>query len=94
MSAKEREELEKLLEESIKVSPAKEKAKLVEQNRKRKLEGDEEDQERENEEVSEENEEDEEKDEEESVLSSIRPPGSLRKPNSRRKGIPHRAPFF
>jgi hypothetical protein len=83
------EEMERLLEESVKVSPSKEKAKSFrEQNLKRKADeaG-----------IDEENEEDEEKKEEENKESSLlvnRPSTSFRKPNSRRKGIPHRAPFF
>ncbi|KAK2369935.1 hypothetical protein QL285_083032 [Trifolium repens] len=89
VNPKEMEEMERLLEESVKVSPSKEKAKSFrEQNLKRKADeaG-----------IDEENEEDEEKKEEENKESSLlvnRPSTSFRKPNSRRKGIPHRAPFF
>ncbi|CAJ2660090.1 unnamed protein product [Trifolium pratense] len=88
VNPKEMKELERLLEESIKVSPQKEKAKSSrEQNLKRKVDeaG-----------IDEENEDGEEKEEDkkESALHVNRPSASFRKPNSRRKGIPHRAPFF
>jgi hypothetical protein len=81
------EEMESLLEKSIKVSPQKEKAKCSrEQNLKRKVDeaG-----------IDEENDDGEEKEgNKESALLVNRPSTSFRKSNSRRKGIPHRAPFF
>jgi hypothetical protein len=81
------EEMESLLEKSIKVSPQKEKAKCSrEQNLKRKVheEG-----------IDEENDDGEEKEgNRESTLPVNCPSASFRKPSSRRKGIPHRAPFF
>jgi hypothetical protein len=79
--------MERLLEKSIKVSPQKEKANSSrEQNLKRKVDeaG-----------IDEENDDGEEKEgNKESALLVNRPSVSFRKPNSRRKGIPHRAPFF
>lgn len=81
------EEMERLLEKAIKVSPPKEKAKKSrEQNQKRKVE---------EAEIDEENEEGEDEEEEEdSMLHVISPLTSFRNPNSRRKTIPQRAPFF
>jgi len=84
--------MEILLHESIKVSAPKEKAKISrEQNLKRKQEAgiDEE-----NEEGEEEEEKEEGDDNNESMLRVNRSSSSLRKSNSRRKGIPYRAPFF
>lgn len=79
------EEMKELLEKSIKVLTPKEKAKkLREQNLKRKLEEAEVD--RENEENQGE-EEEEEGGDKESMLP-------VNRSKSRRKGIPHRAPFF
>ncbi|KEH38903.1 PLATZ transcription factor family protein [Medicago truncatula] len=80
LSAKETEEMERLLEESIK-APKQKAKKSREQNLKRKVD-----------EAginNEENEEDEENEQEE--RENMLP---IQKPNSRRKGIPHRAPFF
>ncbi|GAU34981.1 hypothetical protein TSUD_103030 [Trifolium subterraneum] len=83
------EEMERLLEESISESAPKERAKKShEQNLKRKFDDVGTDEE------NEEEEEEEEEDNNESVLPVNRPSASFRKPNSRRKGIPHRAPFF
>ncbi|GAU34976.1 hypothetical protein TSUD_102980 [Trifolium subterraneum] len=85
------EEMERLLEESINESPPKERAKKShEQNLKQKV--DEAGIDENNEE--EDNKEEEEEDNKESALPVNRPSVSFRKPNSRRKGIPHRAPFF
>ncbi|PNX79492.1 PLATZ transcription factor family protein [Trifolium pratense] len=84
----EMEEMERLLEESIKECPPKDRArKSREQNLKQNVVGSR---------IDEENEEDEPKEEgnKESVIPVTRPPASFRKPDSRRKGIPHRAPFF
>ncbi|KAK2369933.1 hypothetical protein QL285_083030 [Trifolium repens] len=84
------EEMERLLEESIKASPQKEKAKSSRiQNLKRKV--DKAGIDEENEDKREDNKEEDNK---ERALPVNRPSASLRKPNSRRKGIPHRAPFF
>ncbi|XP_058751845.1 uncharacterized protein LOC131624940 [Vicia villosa] len=98
VSAKEKKELEFLLEKSIKVIPPKGKTKnMGEHNSKRKLEeaGIEEDNDQE-EENQEEDEKDVKEDEnnKENVVLINHPPTSKRKPNSRRKGIPRRAPFF
>ncbi|WJX73609.1 hypothetical protein P8452_57371 [Trifolium repens] len=90
VKAKEMEEMERLLEESIKASPQKEKAKSSRiQNLKRKV--DKAGIDEENEDKREDNKEEDNK---ERALPVNRPSASLRKPNSRRKGIPHRAPFF
>lgn len=82
------EAMEILLHESIKVSAPKEKAK----NRKRKQE--EAGIDEENEEGEEEEEKEEGDDNNESMLRVNRLSSSLRKSNSRRKGISYRAPFF
>ncbi|XP_050879496.1 uncharacterized protein LOC127083247 [Lathyrus oleraceus] len=98
VSAKEKKELEALLEKSIKATLSKEKAsKSSKQNQKRKL--DEAGVAEENDQEKEEKEEDtknvgEDDNNKESVIPVNPPPISKRKPNSRRKGIPHRAPFF
>jgi hypothetical protein len=93
ISAKEMEEMKRLLEESINTSPPKERAKKShEQNLKRKV--DEAGIDKNNEEKEEDNKEEKEEDTKESALLVNRPSVSFRKPNSRRKGIPHRAPFF
>ncbi|WJX93740.1 hypothetical protein P8452_75230 [Trifolium repens] len=98
VSAKEMEEMKRLIEESIKESPPKERAKkLREQNLKLKVDESRIDEEYEDDEEKEEKEEDnkeENQDNRESVLPVTRPSASFRKPNSRRKGIPHRAPFY
>jgi hypothetical protein len=93
------EEMKRLIEESIKDSPPKERAKkLREQNLKLKADDesriDEEYEDYEENEEKEEDNEEEKEDNKESVLPVTRPSASFRKPNSRRKGIPHRAPFY
>ncbi|WJX68850.1 hypothetical protein P8452_53183 [Trifolium repens] len=87
------EEMERLLEESIKVSPQKGKAKSSRiQNLKRKV--DETGIDEENEENEEKREDNTEEVNKERALPVNSPSTSFRKPNSRRKGIPYRAPFF
>ncbi|KAK2424112.1 hypothetical protein QL285_034507 [Trifolium repens] len=92
VSAKEMKEMERLLEESLKESPPKQRAKKShEQNLKRKFDEAAIDEENEEEEDDKEEEEEEDK---ESAFPVNRPSTSFRKPNSKRKGVPHRAPFF
>jgi len=87
------EEMERFLEQSINASPKKEKAKkCCKQNLKRKLEDARIDGEEKEEDVEEEKEEG--ANNEESIPPLNRSSASLRKPNSKRKGIAHRAPFF
>lgn len=94
VSAKEIEEMKRLLEESIK---PKEKAKKPhQQNQKRKAceAGINDEENEEGEEEEKEVEEIEKKGDKECVLAVNRPSTSLRKSDSRRKGMPHRTPFF
>jgi hypothetical protein len=89
------EEMKRLIEESIKESPPKERAKkLREQNLKLKVDESRIDEEYEDDEEKEEDNKEENQDNKESVLHVTCPSASFRKPNSRRKGIPHRAPFY
>jgi Ran GTPase-activating protein (RanGAP) involved in mRNA processing and transport len=98
VSAKEMKEMERLLEESLKESPPKQRAKKShEQNLKRKFDEagiDEENEEEEDDKEEEEEEEEDEEEDKESAFPVNRPSTSFRKPNSKRKGVPHRAPFF
>ncbi|XP_050879497.1 protein RGF1 INDUCIBLE TRANSCRIPTION FACTOR 1-like [Lathyrus oleraceus] len=101
ISAKDMEEMKRLLEKSIKETPQNEKSnKSRKQYLKRKLEeagiDEEHDKEEEEKELEEENKKEvkEEDHNKESVVPINPPSASKRKPNSRRKGIPHRAPFF
>ncbi|WJX68832.1 hypothetical protein P8452_53165 [Trifolium repens] len=94
VNAKEMEEMEKLLEESIKESPPKERATtLHEQNQKRKADHESRMDEK-NEEVEEKEKYDKEEEDNKDSVLPIGPSASFRKPNSKRKGIPHRAPLF
>jgi hypothetical protein len=89
------EEMERLLEESIKESPPKERATtLHEEKQKRKVDHESRmDEENEEDGEKEKDDKEEEEDNKDSCLP-VRPSASFRKPNSRRKGIPHRAPLF
>jgi len=95
VDTEEMEEMERYLEKSIKGLPKSEKAKkCCKQNLKRKLEDARIDGKEEEEEEDVEKENEEGTDDKESILPVDCSSASLRKPNSKRKGIAYRAPFF